>query len=118
MNRLKELLRHTRKAPMLSPAGFVVRAAFILVLYVIARGLGLCEYASFLSGTMPAGALHQGIKMYLGVLYLLLYLGAVVGVPVLVIAAGVFYALDRRYLRRRTASPRNASAVDLPDEMA
>jgi hypothetical protein len=85
---------------MWSPAGFLTRAALFLVLYVIFDFAGARAYTTFLSGTVPQGALGQGVSGYLGITYLLLYLLAFVVAPILVIAAAIFWWVERRLASR------------------
>ncbi len=75
------------RAQFCSPKDFVVRAALLVVLFVIAHVAGLREYTSFLSGT--AGSLEVSWRWgaFLGLCYLALYLAVVILVPILLLAA-------------------------------
>jgi len=90
-----------------SPGGFALRAGAILVLYLVAHVAGLRECTSFLSGTMPLGSFGQYLNGFLGIAYVLVYIGAVIVAPILIVAAGVFFLLQRWVMRRRqeAASP-------------
>ncbi len=76
----------------LSPAGFVVAAAAIALLYGVAHLLGLREDTTVLSGTAPAGG-AAGVA--LGLAYVGLHFAFVVGAPVLVLGAAIFRASER-----------------------
>jgi hypothetical protein len=69
---------------------FLVCAAVIGVLYGLAQLAGLREDTAILSGTSPPGGAAGAA---LGVGYLALHFAWVVGAPVLVLAAGIYWAL-------------------------
>jgi hypothetical protein len=72
--------------------GFLVAAAVIGVLYGAANLLGLREETSFLSGTVPPGG---AAGTALGLAYVALHFAWVVGAPILVLAAGVRWGMER-----------------------
>jgi hypothetical protein len=74
------------RAPVFSAHGLLLRAAIIAAAYLLAHAAGLREYVCILSGTNPAGSPGSG-PVLLGVIYVLLYLGLTIAVPVLVLAA-------------------------------
>jgi hypothetical protein len=84
---------------LVSPAGFLLAAATIGVLYGAAHLLGLREDTAILSGTAPAGG-DAGIGR--GLIYVALHFAWVIGAPILVIGAGVFWGAERA-LRGRAA---------------
>lgn len=82
------------KEPMFSPAGFLVRAAGIAVVYALLSIFGLREHMSVLSLTFPEGV-SRNLSLFLGLIYLLSYFSFILLVPILVIASGLL-ALSRR----------------------
>lgn len=95
-----EKLRAFARAPIFSPAGFLVRAFFLTAVFLVAQACGLRDYMSFLSGTPPASRFGTNGVMILGSTYLVLYFGFVLLVPALVLGAGVFGLLLRRVGRK------------------
>jgi hypothetical protein len=75
----------------------VVAAAAIGALYGLAHLLGLREDAAFLSGTAPPGG---AAGLALGLAYVALHFAWVIGAPILVIGAGVFWGAERALVRR------------------
>lgn len=75
-------------------------AALIIALFAALHALGLRPYAAILSGTAPPGATGAE-AIVLGLAYVALYFAAVIGAPILLIAAGVMRILDRLAARRR-----------------
>ncbi len=86
------------KAPMFSPAGFLVRAAGIVVIYAVLTICGLREHMSILSLTFPEGV-SRNLSLFFGLIYLLSYFSFILLVPILAIASGLF-ALLLRVLKR------------------
>jgi hypothetical protein len=82
-------------ARFFSAGDFVLRALFLIAVFLIVHLAGLREYTAFLSGT-PA---HPGMSWqwvaFLGTLYLLLYFAFILLVPVLLLAAAILF-LTRR----------------------
>ena len=76
--------------PLVSPRSFVVLAVVIAVLFGVAHAAGLREHTSILSGTD-----HAAGSATLGLLYALLYFAFVLGAPILILAAAIFWALSR-----------------------
>jgi len=93
MTRLKAWLR----SPFFSPAGFLVRAAGLAAAYGLLHLLGLRDYATVLSGGLPAADSSPRLASFLGIAYVLSYFGWVIAVPVLVLASGVLAVLERRF---------------------
>jgi hypothetical protein len=83
------------KAEIFSPAGFVVRAITITVLYCASELLGLREYTTFLSGTSANVNMGWHTASVLGLIHLLLYVGFILLVPILLIAAALLAAWRR-----------------------
>jgi hypothetical protein len=80
--------------PLVSPRSFVVLAIAIAVLFGVAHAVGLREHTSILSGTSLAVESAAA-----GVIYTLLYFAFVLGAPILILAAAIFWGLSRRARR-------------------
>ena len=77
-----------------------ITALIIAALFAALHALGLRPYAAILSGTAPPGA--TGVEaIVLGLAYVALYFAAVIGAPILLIAAGVTRTLEWLAARRR-----------------
>jgi hypothetical protein len=81
-------------ARFLSPRGFLLRAIAILVIFLVLHSFGLRESATVLSGTSPTGARPDPSSVAFALAYILAYFGVVLLVPVLVLAAGIFLAIQ------------------------
>ena len=79
---------------LLSPKGLLLRAAGLTALFLIVHTAGLREYTMVLSGTSPTGIRMDAWGGFLGVAYVGLYFGFVLGVPVLLLAAALFMAIQ------------------------
>lgn len=100
------------RGPAFSPHGLLTRAVIITLAYLVAHCAGLREYTTIISGTSPTGVPNQAFPALLGILYVLLYMGFVVVVPILIIAA-LFFA----GWAGLTASPAGPdAAAPAPDE--
>jgi hypothetical protein len=87
-NAVRTLMRVWR-AEFLAPKDLVRRAAIIGLLFFAAHACGLRPFTSVLSGTtasLPAG---WQMSAFLGFTYIVLYLGLVLLVPVLLLAAAL-----------------------------
>jgi hypothetical protein len=62
-------------------------AGLLVVLFVIAQFAGLREFTSVLNGTVGSTSLDWQTASILGVVYVLIYLGMVLVVPILILAA-------------------------------
>lgn len=92
------------RSPLLSPSGFAARAVWIALAFAICHVAGWRDDVSFLSGTEPAGAAGREMGVFLGVAYLATYFAFVLGVPILLIGAGVFVGMERMGGKRRSGS--------------
>jgi hypothetical protein len=97
-------LRRLWKAQIFSPAGLVVQAVTITVLFCASELLGLWEYTTFLSGTSANVNLGWHTASVLGLIHLLLYVGFILLVPILLITAGLVAAWSRWSARSQAAS--------------
>jgi len=91
------LLKGWLKAPTFSPAGFVVRAGVLALIYFILSMAGFRNYMSVLSLTFPEGS-SRNWATFACMAYLVSYFTWILGVPILLIAA-VLMALWKRGLR-------------------
>jgi hypothetical protein len=92
------------KAPFLSPAGLLVRAAAIALVYAVARLAGLQDHATVLSGGLPYEGASPRLSTVLGAFALLSHFAGVVAVPVFVLGAGILKLLLRLFAERATDS--------------
>jgi hypothetical protein len=76
------------RAPTFSPQGFIVRAAACALLYGLLSLLGAREYTSVLSMTFPEGSSREWAGI-LCMAYLTSYFLWILGVPILLLAAGL-----------------------------
>ena len=81
-------------ARLISPLGFLAIAAVLGAIYCWVHLLGWREQVGFLSGNLPPGDARKW-PLLQGAIYLLSYFVFVLGVPILVLAAGIFSALLR-----------------------
>jgi len=88
------------QAEFCSPKDFVRRAAVITFLFLVAHGVGLREYTSFLSGTAPSPDLGWKLTIFFGLLYLVFYFALVLFVPIFLLAAFLQRAIQS-FLNRR-----------------
>jgi len=76
-----------QRAEFLSVRDMLQRAAAISVIFLLAHLAGFREYTGILNGTIGSLTLGWNLSAFLAVIYILFYLGFVVLVPVLVLAA-------------------------------
>jgi hypothetical protein len=88
------------QAELFSPKDFVRRAAVLVVLFLAVHFAGLREYTSILNGTVASAELGRGMSAFLGLAYVFAYLGFVLLVPILLLAAAMI-AGWRRLAERR-----------------
>jgi hypothetical protein len=83
------------RAEFLSPKDLLERAAVITLLFVIAHVAGLRDFTSVVAGTVGSVALGRWASSFLGISYLLLYMGVVLLVPTSVAAAAIILVWQR-----------------------
>lgn len=76
----------------LSPRGLVLRAALLSLVYLVVSLAGFRQYTSIFTGTVPSVELSRTTQAALGLLYALLYVGFVLLVPTLLVAAALMFA--------------------------
>jgi hypothetical protein len=91
---MKKKLQNFLRSPALSPAGLMVRAIFLLVLFAILHAMGFREYTSIISGTSPTGTPLQLLHVFIAILYAAFYFASVMLSPVLIIASVVLFGLE------------------------
>lgn len=94
---LVKKLRKLWRSEFLSPKDFLVRAAAIGLLFLIAHLAGLREFTSVLNGTVGSVEMGWGKSAFFGAAYILIYLGFVLVVPILVIAAAITAVLQKLF---------------------
>ena len=95
------------RVPRFSPGGLLAVALEVTVVFAILHACGLREATSVLSGTVPVEGATLTIAMMKAFVYIVFYLGAVLLAPVLIIASGVMFAVERLWQAR---SPRATAA--------
>lgn len=93
------------RAPIWSPQGFLVRAGLIAVAYLLFNMLGWSECTSLVCGTSPTGNVADSLVLFKGCAFAVTHFLFVLGVPILLIAAGLFTLLLER------SAPARARAV-------
>ncbi len=82
--------QRTRARRSFASPGYLLEWAVMLsVLFIIAHLFGLREYTSVLNGTIGSTNLSWQTASFLGAAYVFVYLGFVVVVPILILAAGI-----------------------------
>ena len=89
------------QAPTFSPKGFIVRAAVLALVYLLLSLAGLRGYMSVLSLTFPEGS-PRGWSVICCMAYLVSYFLWILGVPILLLAAGLMQGLTWLDSRRST----------------
>lgn len=72
-----------------SPQYLLEWAAMLTILFVVVKLAGLREFTSVLNGTIGSTSLSWQTASFLGAAYIFVYLGFVLGVPILILAAGI-----------------------------
>ncbi len=93
------------RAKPFSPRDFLRRAVVLALLFTGLHFAGLREYTSFLNGTVTSAELGRGMSAFFGLAYVFSYLGFVLLVPILLLAAGILATGKRLSRRRPTVGP-------------
>jgi hypothetical protein len=91
------------KAPSgsLPSAGYLLEwAGFVAVIFLIAQLCGLREFTSVLNGTVGSTSLDWQTASILGVVYIIIYLAFVLGVPILILGALILKLWQRVAIKR------------------
>lgn len=90
--------------PFLSAGDLVLRAAVIAAAYLAVHLAGWREYTTFLSGTMVEAGGSLRWTAFCGLSYLVLHFAWVLGVPILLLAAGLLKLVAALGTRRAPAT--------------
>jgi hypothetical protein len=85
-------------------------AAFLTALFLIVQLAGLREFTSVLNGTIGSTHLSWQTAAFLGAAYIFIYLGFVLFVPVLILAALILKLWQRVVATKGIASESGAKA--------
>ena len=93
--------------PFFSARGFIEWAAILLGLFLVAHLAGWREHTTVISGSATTAAGWSRVEGMLGLVYAMLYALAILGVPILVLAAGILLLIERGLARacQRTRNP-------------
>ena len=83
------------RAELFSPKDFLRRAVVVAVIFLAVHLAGLREYTCILNGTVGSVALGRGMSAFLGLAYVFAYLGVVLLVPILLLAAATLAGWKR-----------------------
>ena len=92
-------MKSPRAAQLISPTGFVTLAVLLTLAYWTADTLGWRQYTGILSGTRPTPEGSYASDTFCGLVYAALHFAFVMLVPILLIAAALLFALQRRTFR-------------------
>jgi hypothetical protein len=101
MKTILDFLKSCWRAEFFSPRGFILRALFVGVAFLVVHLTGLRDYTSILNGTVGPGSANRELSVVLGVIYVAAYLGFVLLVPILLMAAGILAFWQRREVGER-----------------
>jgi Linalool dehydratase/isomerase len=90
-----EPARVPRSGAFFSPKYFLVRAAMIGLLFMLAHFAGLREYTTFVTGTTGSPDVSFRLSAFYGMIYLALYMGCVVVAPIFVLTAALLGIWNR-----------------------
>jgi hypothetical protein len=94
-------------ADLFSPKDFVRRAVVVAVIFLTVHLAGLREYTCILNGTSGSVALGRGMSAFLGLAYVFAYLGFVLLVPILLLAAAMLVGWNRLSRNEESAAARD-----------
>ena len=83
------------RADLFSPKDFVRRAVVLTIIFLAVHLAGLREYTTILNGTAASVELGRGMCAFLGLAYVFAYLGFVLLVPILLLAAAMLVGWKR-----------------------
>ena len=97
------------RGPIASPLYLLEWAAMLTILFVIVQLAGLREFKSVLNGTVGSTHLSWQTASFLGAAYIFVYLGFVIVVPILILAAGILKVWQRIVGTKQPADESRAS---------
>lgn len=104
----KRTSRSTRGS-IASPRYLLEWAAMLTILFVIMQVAGLREFTSVLNGTIGSTHLSWQTASFLGAAYIFVYLGFVIVVPILILAAGILKIWKRMVATKEMPDESRAS---------
>ena len=107
---LRHRLAALWQAELFSPKDFVRRAVVLAVIFLAVHLAGLREYTCILNGTSGSVALSRGMCAFLGLGYVFAYLGLVLLVPILLLAAAILAAGKRLFASQADGKIRDIKA--------
>jgi len=99
------------RADFLSPKDLVRRAGVIAGIFLVVHFCGLRDYTSVLSGTGGPAGMSWRTAAFFGVTYIVAWLGLVLLVPILLIAAALL-VICRNAVQRKKAGTGNPTKFD------
>lgn len=78
-------------------------AGLLLVIFFVAHLAGLRDFTSVLNGTVGSTSVNWQTAAFLGVAYVLIYLGVVLMVPILAIAALILTLWNKMLVKKGAA---------------
>lgn len=104
--------RNNRRAheTIASPRYLLEWAAMLTILFVIVHLAGLREFTSVLNGTVGSTHLSWQTASFLGAAYIFVYLGFVILVPILILAAGILKIWQRMVTAKEVNDEPRANA--------
>lgn len=100
--------KHRSRRSLASPQHLLEWAALLTILFIIVQLAGLREFTSVLNGTIGSTNLSWQTASFLGAAYIFVYLGFVLGVPILILAAGILKTWQRIAAGKETEPRANA----------
>ncbi|HXU79529.1 MAG TPA: hypothetical protein VN794_23315 [Methylomirabilota bacterium] len=91
-----------RLAGCFSPMSFIRLALLLALMFGLAHLAGLREFTTMLNGTMANVEVGWRMSVFLGTVYILAYLGFVLLVPTLLLAAVFLKIAERVWFRGRS----------------
>ena len=83
------------RAELFSPKDFLRRAVVVAIIFLAVHIAGLREYTCILNGTVASVELGRRMSAFLGLAYVFAYLGVVLLVPILLLAAAMLAGWQR-----------------------
>lgn len=81
--------------PRISPQGFLSGGIQLAIGYIILNWIGLREYASIISATLPSPETDLKSALFMASIYILFYFGFYILTPIFLITSGIFYLFER-----------------------
>jgi hypothetical protein len=103
-----------RRAEFLSARDLIQHALAVSVIFLIVHLCGLREFTSVLNGTMGSTQVSRGVAAFLGIIYVVVYVGFVVLVPILILAAGLLKIGERTSLLAKRRQDRTEERSQYP----